>query len=487
MFTATETVQRTVEDGFGGRRVLVVGDLMLDTHLWGDVSRISPEAPVPVVRLTRRSETPGGAGNVLLNLAALGIQATGAGFIGDDEAGRRLARRLQDAGVSTGPLVCWDGRPTIVKTRVIGGHQQMIRIDEEATTPVSAADQERLMKTARGALEDGFDAIILSDYQKGALSERLCRCLIAEARSRAIPILVDPKGRNFRKYARATTLTPNRHEFEAAAGLSDSSEPAFQDAGHRLCNELGLDFLLVTQGERGITLFDSRGVSDFPARAREVFDVSGAGDTVIATLTAGIVAGLNHDDALALANLAAGIVVGKVGTAPIRRDELIVALKAEQATSHLQKVCTLEAMRQRVADWRARGERVVFTNGCYDLLHVGHVTLLSRAQREGTKLIVGLNTDRSVRALKGKSRPVVTQEDRAQVLASLVSVDAVVLFDEDTPLGLIESLRPDVLVKGGDYSEAQVVGADLVRSWGGKVVLVPLVEGRSTTNLLARH
>jgi D-beta-D-heptose 7-phosphate kinase/D-beta-D-heptose 1-phosphate adenosyltransferase len=487
VFSANETVRRIVEEGFGPGRVLVVGDLMLDIHLWGDVTRISPEAPVPVVRLTRRSETPGGAGNVLLNLAALGIEATGAGFIGDDEAGRRLVRRFDEAGIATDPLVCWDGRPTIVKTRVIGGHQQMIRIDEEPTAPVSAADQERLIEKARDALDQGFDAIILSDYQKGALSERLCRCLITEARRRTIPILVDPKGRDFLRYVHATTLTPNRLEFDAAAGQSDNSDASFRDAGHRLRKELGLEFLLVTQGERGLSLFDDRGVSDFPARAREVFDVSGAGDTVIAALTAGIVSGLDLDDALALANLAAGLVVGKVGTTPIQREELCEAVRAEQIVSHLHKVSSLETLLQRVADWRAKGERIVFTNGCYDLLHVGHVTLLARAQREGTKLIVGLNTDRSVRALKGDSRPVVTQDDRAQVLASLVSVDAVVLFDETTPLRLIEAIRPEVLVKGGDYTEEQVVGADLVKSWGGKVVLVPLVEGRSTTRLLSKR
>jgi D-beta-D-heptose 7-phosphate kinase/D-beta-D-heptose 1-phosphate adenosyltransferase len=486
MFSAPEAVRRAVEGLCGRGRILVVGDLMLDVYLWGEVNRISPEAPVPVVRLSRRSETAGGAGNVLLNLAALGIEATAAGFVGEDEAGSRLVRHLEEARIATDGVVRCAARPTTVKTRVIGGHQQMIRIDDEPSTPVPATDHDRLGETVRRSLEDGFGAIILSDYHKGTLSDGFCRCIVDEARFRGVPIFVDPKGRDFRRYARATALTPNRHEFEAAVGLVDSGQAAFRDAGHRLRNELGLDYLLVTQGERGISLFDDRGVSDFPSLAREVFDVSGAGDTVIATLTAGLVAGLNLDDALALANMAAGIVVGKVGTTPIQRIELLDALRADQAAAHLHKVCTLEALMQRVADWRRRGERIVFTNGCFDLLHVGHVTLLARAQREGNRLIVGLNTDRSVRALKGESRPVVNQGDRAQVLASLASVDAVVLFDEDTPLRLIDAIRPDVLVKGGDYSEAQVVGADLVKSCGGKVVLVALVEGRSTTKLLTR-
>jgi D-beta-D-heptose 7-phosphate kinase/D-beta-D-heptose 1-phosphate adenosyltransferase len=486
MFTAIETVRRAIEGRFGGRRVMVVGDLMLDMHLWGDVNRISPEAPVPVIRLSRRTETAGGAGNVLLNLAALGIQATAAGFVGDDEAGRRLLGRLDDAGVATGAVVRWTGQPTIVKTRVIGGHQQMLRIDEEPTTPPAAADHDRLWEQIRVGFENGgFDAVILSDYLKGALSPALCQFLITEARRRAIPILVDPKGRDFRKYARATTLKPNRHEFDAAIGPGDSAETTFPDAGQRLRKELELDFLVVTEGERGMSLIDDRGLTSFPAHAREVFDVSGAGDTVIAALAAGMVAGLTVDDSLALANVAAGVVVGKVGTVPIQLDELNAALRAEETASHLHKICTLDTLLKRVAQWRARGERIVFTNGCFDLLHVGHVTLLARAQREGTRLIVGLNTDRSVRALKGESRPVVTQDDRAQMLASLTSVDAVSLFDEETPLRLIEAIRPEVLVKGGDYSETQVVGADLVRSWGGKLVLVPLVEGRSTTRLLS--
>ena len=485
MFRSPEAVRRTIEGRFDRRRVLVVGDLMLDVYLWGEVGRISPEAPVPIVRLAHRTEAAGGAGNVLLNLAALGLETVAAGFVGDDEAGGRLSRLLEGAGVATESLVTMGDRPTITKTRVIGGHQQMIRIDEETTEPVAEADLDRLVEALRPLLANRIEAVILSDYCKGALSERVCRTLIAEGRRLGVPVLVDPKGRDFRKYARATTLTPNRHELEVAAGLGHPDEPALRDAGRRLLAELELDFLVVTRGEQGVSLFDEQGVRDFPAVAREVFDVSGAGDTVIATLAAGMVAGLDRDDALNLANLAAGVVVGKVGTTPIRPDELLDALLIERLAEQSQKIYALEALERQVADWRTRGQRIVFTNGCFDLLHVGHVTLLARARRQGDRLVVGLNTDRSVRALKGETRPVVTQGDRAQVLAGLASVDAVVLFDEDTPLRLIESLRPEVLVKGGDYTESQVVGADLVKLWGGKVVLVPLIEGRSTTSLIA--
>jgi D-beta-D-heptose 7-phosphate kinase/D-beta-D-heptose 1-phosphate adenosyltransferase len=488
-FRAHETVRRTVEERFGGRRVLVAGDLMLDVYLRGEVARISPEAPVPVVRLSRRTEAPGGAGNVLLNLAALGLRVTAAGIVGDDETGRRLRSLLEQAGVATGSLVTCGDRPTITKTRVIGGHQQMIRIDEETADPVPAADLDRLLEASLGAwveADERLEAVVLSDYAKGALPEQVCQALIGTARQRGIPVLVDPKGRTFGKYAGATALTPNLHELELAVGQGPLAEPALRDAAERLRRALALDFLVVTRGDKGLSLFDEEGARDFPAVAREVFDVSGAGDTIIATLAAGLVAGLDRDEALKLANLAAGIVVGKVGTTPVQRDELLGALAAERFAMPSAKVGTLATLLERVAGWRARGERIVFTNGCFDLLHVGHVTLLARARAEGDRLIVGMNTDRSVRTLKGQGRPVITQDDRAQVLAGLSSVDAVVLFDEPTPLALIESLRPDVLVKGADYTEDQVAGAGAVKSWGGKVVLVPLLEGRSTSRILAR-
>jgi D-beta-D-heptose 7-phosphate kinase/D-beta-D-heptose 1-phosphate adenosyltransferase len=488
-FRAHETVRRTVEERFGGRRILVAGDLMLDVYLRGEVARISPEAPVPIVRLSRRTEAPGGAGNVLLNLAALGLRVTAAGIVGDDDAGRRLRSLLEAAGVATGPLVTCCGRPTVTKTRVIGGHQQMIRIDEETADAVPEADLDRLLEVSLGAwvkVEDHLAAVVLSDYAKGTLSERVCQALIGAARQRGIPVLVDPKGRTFAKYAGATALTPNVHEFELAIGRGPLAEPDLHAAAERHRRELALDFLVVTRGDRGLSLFDEDGARDFPAVAREVFDVSGAGDTIIATLAAGLVAGLDRDEALKLANLAAGIVVGKVGTTPVQHDELLGALAADRYAMPSPKVYTLPTLLERVAGWRARGERIVFTNGCFDLLHVGHVTLLARARAEGDRLIVGVNTDRSVRALKGPGRPVIAQDDRVQVLAGLSSVDGVVLFDEPTPLALIESLRPNVLIKGADYTEAQVAGAEPVKSWGGKVVLVPLLEGRSTSRILAR-
>ncbi|MFO0956143.1 MAG: D-glycero-beta-D-manno-heptose-7-phosphate kinase [Isosphaeraceae bacterium] len=477
-------LRKAVADRFGGRRVLVVGDLMLDAYVWGEVARVSPEAPVLVVRLDRRTANPGGAGNVMLNLAALGIEARAAGFVGRDQAGEMLVGLLDQAGIRTAGIRRWDDRPTITKTRIVGGHQQVLRLDEESDAPVPDAAIDALLASAFVQLREGVDAVILSDYAKGTLTPGVCRAVIDEARRLGLPVLADPKGRDYSKYSGATTLTPNRHELEAATGLPAILDEDIRAAAARLREHVALDFLVVTRGEHGIGLFDGRGARFFPAMAREVFDVSGAGDTVIATFTAGLVAGLPIDEALHLANLAAGVVVGKIGTVPIDRGELLDAIRTEQAIEQSDKVADLDNLLPRIERWRANRDRIVFTNGCFDLLHVGHVTLLAQAKALGDRLIVGLNSDASVRRLKGETRPVTSESDRAHVLAALGSVDAVVLFGEDTPLRLIEAIRPEILVKGGDYAEDEVVGGDFVRSHGGRVALVPIVEGRSTTRIV---
>lgn len=480
------SLRRVVADRFGGRRVLVVGDLMLDAYVWGEVGRVSPEAPVLVVRTGRRTANPGGAGNVLMNLVGLGVEAQAVGLVGRDEAGQRLTGLLQDSGVDTHGLVAVEGRPTITKTRIIGGHQQVLRLDEEPEGPVPPTVLDALLGAAHARLEAGIDAVILSDYAKGALTEAVCRSVIVEARARGVPVLVDPKGRDYAKYAHATALTPNRHELEGATGTTAADEAGLGVAAAQLRAQVPLDFLVVTRGEQGISLFDAHGARHFPALAREVFDVSGAGDTVIATFTAGLAAGLGQDEALHLANLAAGVVVGKVGTVPIDRASLLAAIRAKEAIGASDKVLDLKGALHRVERWRSHGDSIVFTNGCFDLLHAGHVTLLGQAKGLGDRLVVGLNSDESVRRLKGVGRPVTPEDDRAHVLAALGSVDAVVLFGEDTPLGLIEALAPDVLVKGGDYQEDEVVGGDLVKARGGHVALVPIVEGRSTTRIVSQ-
>lgn len=485
MFDDTDSAPGEVLGGFATRKVLVVGDLMLDRFLWGQVERISPEAPVPVVTLERETHSAGGAANVARNLVGLGLHVFLVGVTGNDPSRDLLLEDLQkDNLVTDGVLVARD-RGTTVKTRVLGNHQQIIRIDEERTTPLAKSDEDFLLAAALERLAHA-DALLLSDYAKGALTEHLCRALIESARALDLPILVDPKGKDFGRYAGATLITPNRRELALATGVDAQDLDALLAAGSAMRETLDLGFLVLTLGEQGLLLIEPDGNHQIPAIAQEVFDVSGAGDTVIATFAAGLAAGLGHVDTAHLANLAAGTVVGKLGTVAITAKELLAAISGEAALEQAAKIREPTAAEAQVRRWQADGERVVFTNGCFDLLHVGHVTYLERARRYGHRLVVGLNTDASVRRLKGPERPLIGQDDRARVLAALASVDAVVLFDQDTPLALIEQLRPDVLAKGADYREEQVVGAGQVKSWGGRVVLVPLVGDLSTTGIIER-
>jgi D-beta-D-heptose 7-phosphate kinase/D-beta-D-heptose 1-phosphate adenosyltransferase len=485
MFQSLQSVVEALRGGLDGRRVLVVGDVMLDRYLWGRVSRISPEAPVPVLHLERETDVAGGAANVARNLAGLGVQVALAGVTGDDPARAVLLGLLAADGIDTADLAVAADRGTVTKTRVIGNHQQMIRIDAERAEPLAPGDRERLVAAVTTRLPD-IDALLLSDYAKGVLGPETCRALIAAARTSRVPVLVDPKGRDFTRYTGATLITPNRGELALATGTDPQDRDGLLAAGARLREGLGLELLALTLSEQGMVLFSADGAREIPAVAREVFDVSGAGDTVIATFAAGLASGLDPLDTAHLANLAAGVVVGHVGTAPISRAELLSAICDEQALEQGAKVRDLAGTVEQVRRWRANGELVVFTNGCFDLLHVGHVTYLERARRYGHRLVVGLNTDASVRALKGPERPLIGEDDRARVLAALASVDAVVLFGEPTPIKLIEALRPDVLAKGADYREEDVVGAAEVKSWGGRVVLVPLVEDRSTSAIVRR-
>ncbi len=485
MFQALPLVVAALRGGLARRRVLVVGDVMLDRYLWGRVSRISPEAPVPVLHLERETDVAGGAANVARNLAGLGVQVALVGVTGDDPGRAALLRLLAADGIDTADLLIAADRGTVTKTRVVGNHQQMLRIDAERVAPLTETDQARLV-AAVSARIPGLDGLLLSDYAKGVLGPETCAALIAAARAAGVQVLVDPKGKGFDRYRGATLITPNRGELALATGTDPQDRDALIAAGARLRQDLGLDLLALTLSEQGMVLIAAEGSRDIPAVAREVFDVSGAGDTVIATFAAGLAAGLSHLDTAHLANLAAGVVVGHVGTAPITRAELLAAICDEQALEQGAKVRDLAGTLEQVRRWRAAGELVVFTNGCFDLLHVGHVTYLERARRYGQRLVVGLNTDRSVRALKGPERPLIRADDRARVLAALASVDAVVLFDGDTPLDLILALRPDVLAKGADYREQDVVGAAEVKSWGGRVVLVPLVEDRSTSGIIRR-
>jgi len=485
MFRDFHRLLETVQGGFYGRRVLVIGDLMLDRYLWGSVERISPEAPVPVVHLDHRTCVMGGAANVAANLGALGCRISVAGVVGIDEDGRQLLELLQSASIETTSVLSAPDRPTTCKTRILGGRQQMLRLDVEKGGEFSPELTSQLLSRIEAQISE-CAAVILSDYGKGLLTDPACQAIIRRGHDLSIPTFVDPKGLHYEKYTGCDVISPNRMELAAATNTDPGNLELLLEKGERLRSKLGFGRLVVTLGELGIALLDSSGLYRFPALAREVFDVSGAGDTVIATLGAAVATGLHFHDALRLANLAAGIVIRKLGTVPISKDELLAALATDGDTSQAEKICSLEELLKRVAHWHHSGQRIVFTNGCFDLLHVGHLAVLEQAKREGDCLVVALNTDRSVRILKGANRPVISEDARARLVAALPYVDAVVLFDEETPLNLIRAVRPNVLVKGGDYSEDQVVGANEMKSWGGKVTLVPVVEGASTTTILKK-
>jgi len=473
-----------IEEGFQSIRVLVIGDVMLDRYVWGSVDRISPEAPVPVLRSMHTTGVPGGAANVAMNLVGLGARATQAGFWGDDVEQRELGELLSAAGVDVSGMID-SAHPTISKTRVMARRQQLLRMDIENAAARPAVEQDALLERAVQLVADA-DAVILSDYAKGTLSPALCQNVIQTARRHSIPVLVDPKDKSFAKYAGATTICPNLGELSLATGIERSNLPDLIAAGERLVGETGIEFLTVTMSEKGILLLFPNASFHSQARTREVFDVSGAGDTVIATMALCLASGLDAESAVNLSNVAAGIVVGKSGTAPVSRNELVAELTTSAAMVSPEKVLDNEQLLVRIAEWRATGHRIVFTNGCFDILHIGHVTLLEQCRQFGDKLIIAINSDASVQCLKGPTRPVVKQSDRARVLAALASTDAVTIFDEETPLNLIRRIRPDVLVKGGDYTTATVVGAEDVMSWGGKVEIVPIVPGHSTSNIIAR-
>jgi D-beta-D-heptose 7-phosphate kinase/D-beta-D-heptose 1-phosphate adenosyltransferase len=494
MLPELHSILNLLEGGFGQLKVLVIGDIMLDRYIHGDVERISPEAPVPVLRHARRYERAGGAANVAMNLAGLGCQTFLGGFWGSDSEQAELAAILERAGIDTVGMVS-TSLPTISKTRIVGRTQQLLRLDIESRDAPPAAEAQRLLDRAT-ELVAKVHAVILSDYAKGALSSALCEAVIRAARTAGIPVLADPKTPDFSKYTGATTVCPNLGELAAATSIPAHHIDELLAAGQALAAEHDLKFLTVTMSEKGISLLrpappagrslSAPGIYHSPARAREVFDVSGAGDTVIATLAASLAGGLQVETAVELANLAAGIVVSKVGTVPIAAHELVAALTPSSGLTAGEKILDLDRLKLRVAEWRASGETIVFTNGCFDLLHVGHITLLEDCRRFGSKLVLGLNADASVCRLKGPTRPIVSERERARVMAALAAVDAVVLFEEDTPLELIRALKPNVLVKGGDYTVATVVGHEDVLASGGRVEIVPTVEGFSTTNIVKK-
>ena len=484
MIEQLHEVIRQIEHEWAKMSLLVVGDVMLDKYIWGEVGRISPEAPVPVVRATHQTSQPGGAANVAMNIARLGAQCRVIGFAGGDENHGLLAESLR-ANAITPDFVVSEGFPTITKQRILGGRQQMLRLDNERLGARPQEDYDRLVAAVLAQLPT-CHALVLSDYAKGTLTPEVCQAVIQAARRLGIPVLVDPKSADLSRYSGAATICPNLGELCAATGLDASDLNAVLDRAEAMVPALDIEFLTATLSEKGIALVRPGGRFIAPAVARQVFDVSGAGDTVIAVLALCLASGLSAETGVQLANTAAGIVVGKVGTVPVERHEMLAALAPELALHGEDKVVLREELASRVALWKANGEQVVFTNGCFDLLHIGHITLLEQARRFGDRLIVAINSDTSVRGLKGPSRPIVGERERARVLAALAAVDAVVVFGEPTPLELIVAVRPDVIVKGGDYNPQTVVGAGEVESWGGQVKIVPIVAGFSTSLLIAK-
>jgi D-beta-D-heptose 7-phosphate kinase / D-beta-D-heptose 1-phosphate adenosyltransferase len=470
---------------FAGSTLLVVGDFILDRFVKGDIERISPEAPIPV--LLRRDETSalGGAANVVANVVALGGKAVPLSVIGDDSAGRELSQRLAQLGVGTNGVVV-SGRRTSCKTRFSALNQQVLRFDEEEVRPLNARERTALIEAFRSAIEHA-EIVILSDYGKGVLLDGVAAELIAICRAAGKPVLVDPKSRDFSHYAGATAVTPNRKELGQAVGRAVFSDEEIAAAARELIAAHGFDYLVATRSEKGMSVVDSATAHHIATQAREVFDVSGAGDTVVATFGLALASGADPVSAAVLANAAAGVVVGKRGTASVTADELIGALLRSQGPArHVDAILDAEAALRLVNSWKSEGLTVGFTNGCFDVLHAGHVALLNAARAQCDRLVLGLNSDASVRRLKGEGRPVNDERDRAAVLAALAAVDGVVLFAEDTPLALIEALRPDVLIKGADYTIEQVVGAEFVQQSGGRVALVPIVPGRSTTGTIGK-
>jgi D-beta-D-heptose 7-phosphate kinase/D-beta-D-heptose 1-phosphate adenosyltransferase len=472
--------------GFDGVRGIVLGDVMLDRFVYGSVKRISPEAPVPIMSIRHHADMPGGAGNVVRNLTALGASCTILGVVGDDSWGRSLGEQFRKIPGLRAGLVVDDSRETTVKTRYVAEGQQILRADRESLFPLSPDIEQQLLVAYRKAFAEA-DIVILSDYGKGVLSETVVRAAIDTAKSAGKQVIVDPKAKTFDRYRGATILKPNRSELQAAHGSECETDQQVEAACRRLMADGACETMVVTRGKDGMSVVPSHGPPiHLRTTAREVFDVSGAGDTVAATLALALAAGADIREACTLANLAAGIVVGKRGTAILTRGEITAALRPFAGSLEQYKFFSFERIVQLARDWRAQGLKVAFTNGCFDLLHPGHVALIDRARRTADRLIVGLNADASVRRMKGAARPVQNEIARATVLASLKSVDAVVIFAEDTPLQLIEGLMPDVLVKGSDYKLDQVVGAEFVLQRGGEVILADLVAGYSTTGTVQR-
>jgi len=465
-------------------KVLVVGDVMLDEYIWSRVSRISPEAPVPVAEMALVTCAPGGAGNTACNIRAVGGEVYLIGIVGADNNAERLRKALEEKGVRTDFLIADPERPTTLKSRIIAHGQQIVRVDYEEKKPINARMKARIAEVVDSKLKE-VDAVLISDYAKGVVTPDISQKIISAAKALGRIVSVDPKGRDYNKYRGATIVTPNRREAEEVSGSIITNGDDAVEAGRRLLHELDLEYVLITRGEDGMSLVGKGNmVMHIPAVATEVYDVTGAGDTAVAALTLGLAAGLEIQNAVKLANLAAGVVVRKVGTAVATIEEIEQAIRYHMKAGSNRKIVSLEELKEIVKDLKSKGKKIIFTNGCFDLLHLGHVMYLQEAKKLGDILIVGVNSDDSVKQIKGDNRPILPEEDRLQIIAALECVDYVTSFSELTPEKVISDLRPDLHVKGGDYHLAELPEAKLVESYGGKVVIVDKVKDRSTTRII---
>ncbi|HKQ48990.1 MAG TPA: D-glycero-beta-D-manno-heptose 1-phosphate adenylyltransferase [Phycisphaerae bacterium] len=479
-------------DRAAGRRILVVGDFMIDRYLYGDAERISPEAPVPVLRVVRQEDALGGAGSVAADIAALGATANCLGIAGEDADSELLSALLTKAGADASGLVRIKDRPTTRKTRLVGlaqhrHRQQLIRIDDENSDPLDDTTADLLLARLEERLT-GCGAVCIEDYHKGVITPKTAQAVIAAAKKRKLPVLVDPANlTDYSRYSGATIVTPNRTETEKLIGARLRSVAAVKGAASKIIAACQTGYACVTLDAEGAALIGPGGAFEhIPTKSRDVYDVTGAGDEVLAALAVAVAAGADWREAVALANVAGGLEVEKFGCVPITREEVVGEILLEHHKT-LGKVRTLDHLLPELARRRARHEKIAFTNGCFDLLHAGHVANFAFCKQHADLLVVGLNSDASVRRLgKGDGRPIVAQDDRAAVLAALADVDYVVLFDDDTPAKLIEAVRPDILLKGADWSGKTVAGQEFVEKYGGKVLLAPLLEGRSTTDIIKR-
>lgn len=472
-------------EALAAAKVLCIGDVMLDRFVYGDVDRISPEAPIPVFSINSDNLMLGGAGNVARNLSGLGATTHFIAVVGNDSAGKDVTKLIGKIPSTVANLITDRERRTSIKTRFIASGQQMMRADDETVEAIDGATRERVLTLAKSALKD-CTAMVLSDYAKGVLTPEIIQELIGLANAAKVAVIIDPQGLDYSRYKGADLITPNRKELSDATALPVGTDDEIIAAARKIISEQNIKAVLATRSGDGMSLIDAQSAKTFAAEAREVFDVSGAGDTVAAAIAASLAAGVSLAEAVQIANIAAGIVVGKVGTAVAYASDIIEALHRQEFSSGEAKILSLSSALDRTELWRSKGHKVGFTNGCFDLLHPGHISTIAKAKAACGKLIIGLNSDASVKRLKGEDRPIQSEAARAQVLASLENVDAVVIFSEDTPENILEILKPEIFVKGADYKVEDIPEAKIVQAYGGKIVLAELEEGHSTTATIAK-